>query len=176
MTWLANRVTGPVKKLLVCCCLIAGSYLIADGGWIYAKALLAQELIERAWFKSIEQGKAVKPWPWADTWPVGRLQSKQLDIDLYVLSGGHGSALAFGPGLVNGGDNRAQSLLMAGHRDTHFGFLKQLKEGDELQFTNKSGYRQSYTVTELGVEESEGQQLQIVQESASVGFGDLLPF
>ncbi len=42
-----------------------------------------------------------KPWPWADTWPVARLQwiteseiAKVLEVqsDYYVLSGAHGSA------------------------------------------------------------------------------------
>jgi sortase A len=31
--------------------------------------MLAQVLLERAFAETITSGRAVKPWPWADTWP-----------------------------------------------------------------------------------------------------------
>ena len=37
---------------------------------IEAKAFLAPILIERAWHDSQVYRVNVKPWPWADTWPV----------------------------------------------------------------------------------------------------------
>ena len=42
--------------------------------WIHAKALLAQVLLERAFAASLATGGAVKPWSWADTWPVARIE------------------------------------------------------------------------------------------------------
>lgn len=179
MNWLAKPTIGSsgcCKKWLVLFCFLIGTGLVVEGGWIHAKALLAQRLIEQAWSESLELGKPVKPWPWADTWPVARLESKRLGVDLYVLSGGHGSALAFGPGLLQGADNQggeyqgvdhkrdeyhSRPIIMAGHRDTHFDFLKELKEQDELWFTDQLGKRQSYTVTGLKVEDSKYQQLQV---------------
>jgi len=174
MSWLVKLVTGGrgrFKKLLVLFCFFIGTSLVVEGGWIHAKALLAQQLIGRAWFESLELGKPVKPWPWADTWPVARLESKRLGVDLYVLSGGHGSALAFGPGLLQGVDHQGadnqrveyqdQPIIMAGHRDTHFDFLKKLQKQDELLFTDQLGNRRSYTVTALKVEDSKRQQLQV---------------
>ncbi|MFK8018543.1 MAG: hypothetical protein AB8B86_02135, partial [Pseudomonadales bacterium] len=84
---------------------------LADGAYIHAKANLAQWLIGNAWQKSHSENgqvsvaknygvtqQAVKPWPWADTWPVARLQYNKGQQDLYILAGAQGNSLAFGPG------------------------------------------------------------------------------
>ena len=47
-----------------------GAALLAAGLWLPAKAELAQHLLSRAWAEAHDEGGAVKPWPWADTWPV----------------------------------------------------------------------------------------------------------
>ena len=47
----------------------AGAILFGQGIYIHAKAMLAQVLLERAFAETITTGRAVKPWPWADTWP-----------------------------------------------------------------------------------------------------------
>ena len=62
---------------------------------------MAPLLIERAWQRSLNDGgRPVKPWPWADTWPVARLTVPEQGIELLVLAGDSGNALAFGPGLA----------------------------------------------------------------------------
>ena len=59
---------------LVPAALIAlGGWQVAGGVWIHAKAVLAQILLERAWQQTRDGGERVRPWPWADTWPVARL-------------------------------------------------------------------------------------------------------
>ena len=69
---------------------------------IYLKAELAQYLLlEKAWTRTLQGENQVKPWPWADTWPVARLQLPKYGIDLIVLSGASGRTLAFGPGHVS---------------------------------------------------------------------------
>ena len=97
---------------------------------IQGKAWLAPVLIERAWQQTLQQGGAVtKPWPWADTWPVARLRVPALEVDLLVLAGDRGNALAFGPGHAGASavpGTRGQSVI-AGHRDTHFAFLRELR-------------------------------------------------
>ena len=40
---------------------------------IYVKAWVAQRLLHRAWAATQAGGTPVKPWPWADTWPIARL-------------------------------------------------------------------------------------------------------
>src|SRR4051794_31690320 len=49
---------------------VAGLFLVGQGLWIHAKGLLAQVLLERAFTETLVTGRPVKPWSWADTWPV----------------------------------------------------------------------------------------------------------
>ena len=71
---------------------------LGQASYIHAKAWLAQYLIRAAWERSLATGTTVKPWSWADTWPVARLVAPRQDADLYVLAGDSGRSLAFGPG------------------------------------------------------------------------------
>ena len=50
----------------------------AAAGRIYLKAWLAQRLLHRAWAATQAEGGPVKPWPWADTWPIARLSMANL--------------------------------------------------------------------------------------------------
>ena len=77
---------------------ITGLALFGQGAYIHAKALVAQVLLERAFDESIASGHPVKPWSWADTWPVARIEVKRLHASTIVLAGTSGQALAFGPG------------------------------------------------------------------------------
>jgi sortase A len=79
-----------------------GLVLLSQGLWIHAKALLAQVLLERAFAQTLASGQDVKPWSWADTWPVARLEFPRLGRTTIVLNGSSGQALAFGPGHVEG--------------------------------------------------------------------------
>jgi sortase A len=63
---------------------------LAAGGRIYLKAQLAQVLLRRAWAETQATGRPVKPWSWADTWPVARLSVPRHDVDLIVLAGASG--------------------------------------------------------------------------------------
>ena len=61
--------------------LLAVSFvLIGYGLFIPAKAVVAQVLLERAWMVAPKDGKAPKPWPWADTNLIARIKMD----DLYV--------------------------------------------------------------------------------------------
>jgi hypothetical protein len=51
---------------------------------------------------TLSGGETVKPWPWADTWPIARLSAPRHGVDLFVLAGATGRTLAFGPGHVDG--------------------------------------------------------------------------
>jgi len=121
--------------------LMAGLSFICAGLWIPAKAVLAQYLLQRAWQQTLDSGKIVKPWPWADTWPVGRLRNDRLGVDLIVLEGESGEVLAFGPGHLQRSSAPATEghCILAGHRDTSFAFLKDLKAGDLLTLEGKDG-------------------------------------
>lgn len=129
--WLASG-------LLVLCLASAGEAI-----YLSSKAWLAQELLSRAWLESESQGEAVKPWPWADVQPRGRLLMPRLGIEQVVLSGHNGEAMAFGPGLAEVND----AVVLAGHRDSHFAFLRQLRAGDRLQWQALGGASRDYQVS-----------------------------
>lgn len=150
-----------MRKAVIALCLVAGGFLLADSGWIYAKAELAQALIEDAWSQTLATGAVVKPWPWADTWPVARLEAGSHDVDLYVLQGTHGSSLAFGPGYLIGSATPGEdgSTIIAGHRDTHFRFMAQLQQGDLIKLTDRLGKQHQYLVNALHVVDSSKEQL-----------------
>jgi sortase A len=120
---------------------LAGLVLLGEGLYIHAKALLAQVLLQRAFTETIATGHATKPWPWADTWPVARIEVKRLRASVIVLAGSSGQALAFGPGhveLTPDAGERGVAVYSA-HRDTHFRFLKDVAIGDEIDVTRDDG-------------------------------------
>jgi sortase A len=120
---------------------LAGFVLLGEGVYIHAKALLAQVLLQRAFTETIATGHATKPWPWADTWPVARIEVKRLRASAIVLAGSSGQALAFGPGhveLTPDAGERGVAVYSA-HRDTHFRFLKDVTIGDEIDVTRSDG-------------------------------------
>lgn len=133
------------RTLMVMLLTGAGLSFGGHAGYIYAKAMLAQVLIKRAWQESLETQRQIKPWSWADTWPVARLLVPCLDVDLYVLDGDYGSSLAFGPG------RRAGTNMISAHRDTHFRFLQRLRPGQVILLQERSGPWHRYRVTVTAV-------------------------
>ena len=125
---------------------LAGLVLLGQGAYIHAKALLAQVLLERAFSATIASGREVKPWSWADTWPVARIEVKRLHASAIVLAGSSGQALAFGPGhveLTPDAGERGVAVYSA-HRDTHFSFLRDIAIGDEIVITRRDGHAFRY--------------------------------
>jgi sortase A len=120
---------------------VLGLVLIGQGAYIHAKALVAQVLLERAFDDSVRTGKIVKPWSWADTWPVARIEVKRLHASAIVLAGSSGQALAFGPGHVERTPDAGERgvAVYAAHRDTHFSFLRDVKPGDDIAVTRRDG-------------------------------------
>jgi sortase A len=125
---MTRRALGVAIAVLVA----IGTWQLGYGVWIHVKAHLAQHLLQRAWARTLAGERDVKPWPWADTWPVARLTAPAHGVDLIVLAGASGRTLAFGPGHVDGsavpGD--AGTAIVTGHRDTHFAFLSRVRVGD----------------------------------------------
>jgi sortase A len=120
---------------------IAGTMLFGQGVYIHAKAMLAQVLLQRAFTETIATGHAVKPWPWADTWPEARITVQRIGASAIVLAGSSGQALAFGPGHVERTADAGERgvAVYAAHRDTHFRFLKDVAVGDEIDVTRRDG-------------------------------------
>jgi sortase A len=128
-----------------------------SAGLIHLKAWLAPALVERAWQRGLNAGgTAVKPWPWADTWPVARLEVPALGVSQLVLAGDRGNALAFGPGHHSASAMPgAQGLaLIGGHRDTHFAFLEYLQRGQRIQLQLPTGEARHYRVRDMSIVDS----------------------
>src|SRR6202795_3130593 len=120
---------------------LIGLVLFGQGAYIHLKAMLAQVLLEKAFTEIIASGRDTKPWSWADTWPVARIEVKRLHAGVIVLSGSSGQALAFGPGhveLTPDAGERGVAVYSA-HRDTHFRFLKDIVIGDEIDIMRNDG-------------------------------------
>lgn len=132
------------------------AFFIADAAWIPAKAALAQHLVERAWHKTLRGEAGARPWPWADTRAVAVLEVPRLGVRQFVLAGASGRNLAFGPTAVtpvSGAD-----IVLSGHRDTHFSFLRELAPGDLLRLSLPDRTAE-FRVRYLEVLDSEGLEL-----------------
>jgi sortase A len=141
---------------------LLGGGMVAKGGWIEAKAWLAKGLIETAWQRTLSGQRQVTPWPWADTWPVARLEFPRLGVSRLILRGDSGSTLAFGPGWAEQSTppGRKGRSFLSGHRDTHFHFLKDLQIGDTLNLQRADGRQIDYRVVEqIVVDQRAGWQI-----------------
>ena len=116
---------------------------------IHAKAWLAQLLLARAWADTLEGAGPQRPWPWADTVPVARLQSAGPRRWIRSCSAGaSGRTLAFGPGHLDGTaiPGATGHSVVSGHRDTQFRFLRDLRPGMRLEVQDRNGRWQLYRV------------------------------
>jgi len=138
------------RRLLWAAALLCGLGVWQSGeaAWIHAKAWLAYELIDRAWQRTLDGERSIVPWAGADFWPVAKLRAPSLERDLVVLSNASGRALAFGPGhLPESATPESRShIVIAGHRDTHFSWLRDARPGDELQLQARDGEWRHYQI------------------------------
>lgn len=160
------------------CLLALGFWQLGQGSYIPAKAWMAQELMLRAWDRAGAGAERPAPWPWADTWPVARLLARGGDIDMVVLAGGSGRTLAFGPGHLSASalpGSRGVSVI-AGHRDTHFGFLKDLAIGEALWIETADGYAHTYEVVDIDIVDSRRAGLSLDSDDAMLSLVTCYPF
>lgn len=151
-----QRVRLGAGALLVSCVLAMGFWQLGQGAYIPAKAWVAQEMMQRAWRRAESGADEPAPWPWADTWPVARLSARGGEVNLIVLEGGSGRTLAFGPGHMSASvlPGQVGNSIVAGHRDTHFAFLKYLRRGDSIRIERPGGREHLFTVTRIDVVDS----------------------
>jgi len=141
---LARRARAAAAAALA----LAGTWQLGAAGWIHAKAFAAQVLLRTAWSQAAAHGAPRRPWSWADTTVVARLTTPGHGVDLVVLAGASGEALAFGPGLLR---LPAGGMLIAGHRDTHFRFLGAAAAGDRLRLERPGAAPVEYRIRELRI-------------------------
>jgi sortase A len=133
-----------------------GLWQLASAGWIQGKAIIAQQLLKHAWHKTqLDTGQPHRPWPWADTWPVAKLTVPEYGIEQIILAGDSGSSLAFAPGYSFASErpNTSGTTVISAHRDTHFRFLKDLKQ-DDLLYIQSADKSVQYRVYDFQIVDS----------------------
>ena len=164
--------------LLMTCLLCFGFWQLGQGAYIPAKAWFAQELMLRAWARTGSGEVRATPWPWADTWPVARLTARAGKVDLIVLAGGSGRTLAFGPGHLSASAMPGEpgNAVIAGHRDTHFQFLKNVQLGEQLMLESSKGLKHLYEVVGVDIVDSRKASLLLDTEDAILSLVTCYPF
>lgn len=158
---LKGKAVALVWAAAIFACLGFGFWQLGHGVYIEAKAEVAQVLLGRAWERTLADGRPHKAWPWADTWPVAKLEIPSRGMSQIVLSGTSGEALAFGPGHLAGSPDpgRPGTAVIAGHRDTHFSFLRYLESDDIVIITTSDGKSHRFTVRASRVVEQDNSHI-----------------
>jgi sortase A len=172
------RGVARAGRWIVAALLALGFWQMGQGAYIPAKAWLAQELMQRAWLRVTAGEDRAAPWPWADTWPVARLTSDSHGVDLIVLAGGSGRTLAFGPGHLGASalPGEPGNAVIAGHRDTHFRFLSEVRPGDILGVQTMGGENHRYTVLGADIVDSRKDGLVLDSDLAMLTLVTCYPF
>lgn len=156
------------RRLALTALLLAAGWQLGSASYLHAKAALAQVLLRGAWAATLERARThsgavapVRPWPWADTWPVARLEVPAHAQDLVVLDGASGAALAFAPGHLHGSapPGRFGTSIIAGHRDTHFAFLRALRPNTLVLLHTRDGRTRRYRVATTRIVDSRKESL-----------------
>lgn len=157
--------------------LALAAWQFASATWIRAKAIVAQHLIAAAWDRA-RTGGASRPWPGADLQPVARLTVPAHGVTLHVLAGTSARSLAFGPGHVAGTalpGADGNSVIVA-HRDTHFAFLRDLREDEEVAVEDVRGRTTRYRVREVTIVDKHATRLLDAADSAQLTLITCWPF
>jgi len=185
----ANKTSSkPRRMLLAWGLLIIGMLLSIQASWLPAKAWLSQQLIQHSWQQSMAtQANTVsanypqtasKPWPWADTFPIAELAFQRLNKSLVVLNGGDPTTLAFSAGAIApfNQTNSTKPFVVAGHRDSHFSFLKQVAMKDIISLTNVQGRDQLYQVERIDIVDAASGQLPLLADESNLVLITCYPF
>lgn len=179
-------------RLIAIVLLLVGCLISLQAAWLPAKAWLSQQLINASWQQAMteqqlkqakQQSKsstpiALKPWPWADTFPIAALDFQRLDKNIVVLNGGDPTTLAFSVGAIApfnqaGGD---KPFVVAGHRDSHFAFLQDIILKDVISLTNTHGRSQLYQVERIDIVDASAAQLALPADQANLVLITCYPF
>jgi len=154
---------------------LAGVALVAQGAAVPVTAELAQAGLDREFERSLGElagplpvvaGHATRPaiataaMPLAPARPdarplavaagkpLARIAVKRLEVQEVVLAGpASHDGLSRGPAMVKRGDAASPVTVVSAHRDTHFLFIRDLREGDIVAMEYVDGTAETYRVT-----------------------------
>jgi len=173
-----RKLPATPLTIVVLTLLVAGGWQFGSGIYMFGKARLAQILLSAAWARTTQDDEPIAPWPWADTYPLARLEVPGLDIDQIILAGASGRTLAFGPAHLSGSalPGGPGTSIVSGHRDTHFEFLRHLRTGDLLIVNGTGDRQQQYRVNHTEILDTRIQQLRIDPASDALILATCFPF
>ena len=151
-----------VKKTFVLAIVALGFWHVSASAYMLSKAWLSQYLITQSWQQTLKDNKLHKPWSWADTYPVATINFERIKQSSVVLEGSSGRNLAFSVTHLSasGMPDENKTMILSGHRDSHFAYLQDVQKGDKVTVQTTQGEFQ-YKVSELSVVDSHKQQLTI---------------
>lgn len=143
--------------------LASGGFILALSIWGYMRSSLFQAHLSRAQGQGFEnqtpiggQGNLLRASERSGDSEVffdesagvlGRLEITRLGVSVFILEGTDQKTLQLGPGHIQNtafpGDGG--NVAIAGHRDTHFRALENVREGDAISITTSEGVFE-YTV------------------------------
>ena len=198
------NLTKTARKLAAAALLIVGGLLCVQASWLPAKAWLSQQLIKHSWQQSISimaqqqmqerqqqirsqdntnphslsKPIAIKPWPWADTFPIAELVFQRIDKRIVVLNGGDPTTLAFSAGAIAPFNQPAaiKPFVVAGHRDSHFAFLEDIAIKDIVSLVDARGKMQHYQVESIDIVDATIGQFPLVADERSLVLITCYPF
>jgi sortase A len=147
------------KKIMMCLIVVlvlTGYGMVAHSGYFYAKGLVAQVLLNQAWEKSKRGKKIVKAWSWADTYPIGKLSIRSIDLSRVVLKDARNKSLSFGPAHISVSSRPGSNgnIAIAGHRDSFFKNLRFVERGEVIELESMSSV-QYFIVTDIQITDPE---------------------
>ena len=142
----------PLKNLLSWSLIAGGSYFFFSGLHEFWGSRLSQAQAAESWEsasmrEAIEQDGEIIP-PGSESRrliPAGeafaRLSIPRLHAVLYVVEGTDSTDLRRGPGHLAGSalPGSTGNCVIAGHRDTHFRLLKNVRQGDQIEIDTAAG-------------------------------------
>lgn len=148
---MARSRRNPLSYVLIA----VGAILLFLGARDLIESWLGQREAERRWEESRrEAARTDSPQPGApDLGPaLARLSIPRLDASWFVFPGLSKKELRLGPGHMPGSalPGTRGNVIIAGHRDTHFRVLKDIRQGDELLVETRQG-RFRYTVSNISI-------------------------
>jgi sortase A len=159
-SWVARR-KRVLKRIIVNALFLGGVVLICQGIYMDAKAIIAQGLIAHSWQQRTAGSPPPKPWWWADTKAIAKLEVARLDKQVYIMQDDSGESLAFGPGHLTASADISQAghVMIAGHRDSHFKFLQQLQLGDIIETTSVESTTTRYQIKRMSILDTNTEEL-----------------
>lgn len=144
-----------MSKWLAYLLMAVGLHLAGAGLFVWYSGRSAQQDAQRAWAEQAGQNQ-----PQSGNPGMMRLYFPRLAEEQFVFEGATEKQLLAGPGRITTTalPGRPGNCIIAGHRDTHFRFLRNIRKGDEIQ-VEQGGNRYLYRVTGIHIVEPSNRRL-----------------